>query len=104
MTRRICLVVCLVQIAIVLALVGMSHLGRSGAMSREIGEPIFKIFGILFVLLSPFGLLSLFMSVGFAFMIKFPGFRPDLERLVLSGSLGMRIVWKDLRGRLEVGA
>lgn len=60
--------------------------------------------GILFVLLSPFGLLSLFMSIGFILLVKLPGFRPGLLHLVSSGSIGIRIVWKEFRNRLELGA
>jgi hypothetical protein len=101
LTRRICLAICALQLLILLALFGLIHLSSSGAVSREVGDPIFMISGILFVLLSPFGLLSLFMSVGFSLLSKLPGFRPGLAKLVSSGSIGMRIVWKEFRNHFE---
>lgn len=102
MTRKVCLFISALQLAVLGILVSMSLAGAAGTGSRETDEMFFKVLGISFIALSPFGFLSLLMSAGFAILIRSPSFRPGLRGLVSSRSLGMRIVWKELLDDLNL--
>ncbi|MDZ7823378.1 MAG: hypothetical protein U5K75_04600 [Ahrensia sp.] len=91
------------QLLILLALFILIGLGRIEAVSREVGEPIFMVFGKLFVLLSPFGLLSAFMSAGVQLMTRYKllFILPKNQMHVLFTSMWFKFfVWAEVRADL----
>lgn len=95
------LAVCALQLLILLALFILVRLSGIGAVSREVGEPIFMVCGMLFVLLSPFGLLSLFMSAGFQLMTRRKLFSKNQMQALPTRTLIMFFVWAEVRADLR---
>lgn len=97
MSRNVCLALCAVQVTMIAILIGLPRLVSAGLANRETIEPLFTLVGVMFVVISPVGLLSLYMSLGFLLVIRLPWYGPELRRLFASRSPVKFLVWKEFR-------
>lgn len=96
--------VCSLQSALFVILVSLSLFNETLGIPRDTGEPFFKAIGVAFVALSPFGILSLFLTVGFNFMWRHDLFSTNQKRALSNGNPVLFFVWDEALaniGRLQ---
>jgi hypothetical protein len=108
MTRKSCFAFLALQAVILVFLVGVSSSYRSGNVSGRSADILFSMAGPLFVAISPFGILSLYLSFGFWILSKFPALMTKLGRSIFEHPNimfpVMFLVWKDIRSRVSISA
>jgi hypothetical protein len=92
MRRTICLRVCILQLLLFFVMLVLSLFNQRLGISRDIGESIFKAIGLVFVALSPFGVISLFLTLGYKAMSS-----TKENREFLAGNPVIFFVWGDVR-------
>lgn len=97
MTRKASLIVLVIQFAVITGMVLIVYHVQSRQIGADQVDAIFTFLGISFVVLSPFGILSAFMSAGFSFMSKTRVLGPQILRRASVPTLEMFFVWIELR-------
>lgn len=106
MTRKYCFAFLILQAVLLGFLVAVSSSYRSGNVSGRSADVLFSFAGPLFVFISPFGIFSLFLSIGFWIFSKSPPLKAKLDKSIAEHPAimfpVMFLVWKDLRSRANI--
>jgi hypothetical protein len=76
-------------------MLGLSLFNQRLGISRDIGEPIFKAIVPIFVALSPFGVISLGITLGYKFVCD-----TKEKQELLVGNPVLFFVWDELRSNI----
>ena len=103
MTRKSCIFFVFLQMVLFGFLLGVSSGYRHGYVSNGSADLMFSTVGPLFVVLAPFGLMSLFLSLGFMIFLRIPALKARIDRSVSEHPIAMFpvmfLVWRDLRAK-----
>jgi hypothetical protein len=98
MSRTICLRVCIVQLLLFSVLLSLYFFSHMFWISRDVGRPIFMAIVPVIVALSPFGVISLFLTFGYKLL---SGSKEEKE--ILAGSPVLFFVWREVRSNMSEG-
>lgn len=102
MTRKLCLIVSALQAVLFAFILWVSLTDVFEELVAPYSELIFKIISFALILLSPFGWVSLYLSMGFILMWKINAFPSEFKRKIVKGTPVMFFVWKEIRERLSI--
>lgn len=95
MNRNLCLLMVAMQALILIGIAVLIQVGKSGSMNPESVEGIFRHLGLIFVALSPVGIISAFLSLGLKFALSFNFFTADHMRILQKRWVLMFLLWKE---------
>jgi hypothetical protein len=100
-TRRLCLTVCAIHLGVFFGIFGLFPLSKAAGISSDFLQSIFVFWGVLVILLFPFGFGSLVMTGAYYLMRRHMGYSQDyFERWSLNWTLLGFLIWRELRSQL----
>ena len=96
MNRNLCLLLVSIQALILIGIAVLIHVGKSGSMNPESVEGIFRHLGLIFVALSPVGIISAFLSLGLKFALSSNFFTADHMRFLQKKRMLRFFIWDEV--------
>lgn len=97
MTRRLSLLTLSIQAVLLIAVGLMVIASRSGYVSSETGQVIFSFCSALVVLLSPFGVMSAFMTIGLKLLVSGRMLSTRQLQAIQNNPVLMFFTWREVK-------